>query len=196
MAGLDGEVVEVGVVVDLDGGDGLGLVPAGFGVVGGDLVAGFEGADGLVLPPGSRTRVAAVNDSPPSSHDDLLPPPSLPRCRRRRATTIALDAVYSAPNSERDDVVTAVPGQSAAAIFDKYIAALGGAQRLAGSPAISRPEKALDTRAWAAKVNSTFTRKPPIRRPPRLVTRIIPSAGPAFGPSTAALAGLGRRADC
>ena len=47
------------------------------------------------------------------------------------ATTIALDAVYSTPNSERDDLVKAVPGQSAAAIFDKYIAALGGAQRLA-----------------------------------------------------------------
>lgn len=52
--------------------------------------------------------------------------------RETPATTIALEAVYSAPNSERDDVVTAVPGQSAAAIFDKYIAALGGAQRLAG----------------------------------------------------------------
>jgi hypothetical protein len=52
--------------------------------------------------------------------------------RDRPATTIALDAVYSTPNSERDDLVTAVPGQSAAAIFDKYIAALGGAQRLAG----------------------------------------------------------------
>lgn len=51
--------------------------------------------------------------------------------RDRPATTIALDTVYSAPNSERDDLVTAVPGQSAAAIFDKYIAALGGAQRLA-----------------------------------------------------------------
>jgi len=48
------------------------------------------------------------------------------------ATTIALEAVYSTPNAERDDVVTPVPGQSAAAIFDKYIAALGGAQRLAG----------------------------------------------------------------
>ncbi|MBZ5673846.1 MAG: photosynthetic reaction center cytochrome c subunit [Acidobacteriia bacterium] len=52
--------------------------------------------------------------------------------RDRPATTIALDAVYSTPNSERDDLVTAVPGQSAAAILDKYIAALGGAQRLAG----------------------------------------------------------------
>ena len=51
--------------------------------------------------------------------------------RDRPATTVALDAVYSSPNSERDDLVTPVPGQSAAAIFDKYIAALGGAQRLA-----------------------------------------------------------------
>jgi hypothetical protein len=51
--------------------------------------------------------------------------------RDRPATTVALDAVYSTPNSERDDLVTTVPGQSAAAIFDKYIAALGGAQRLA-----------------------------------------------------------------
>ena len=48
------------------------------------------------------------------------------------STTISLDAVYSAPNSERDDVIRAVPGQTAAAIFDKYIAAFGGAQRLAG----------------------------------------------------------------
>jgi photosynthetic reaction center cytochrome c subunit len=47
------------------------------------------------------------------------------------ATTIALDAVYASPNNERDDVIKAVPGQTAAAIFDKYIAALGGAQRLA-----------------------------------------------------------------
>ena len=52
--------------------------------------------------------------------------------RDRPATTIALDAVYASPNSERDDLVTADPKQSAAAIFDKYIAALGGAQRLAG----------------------------------------------------------------
>jgi hypothetical protein len=51
--------------------------------------------------------------------------------RDRPATTVALDTVYSSPNSERDDLVTPVPGQSAAAIFDKYIAALGGAQRLA-----------------------------------------------------------------
>jgi photosynthetic reaction center cytochrome c subunit len=48
------------------------------------------------------------------------------------ATTVALDSVYSNPNSEKDDVVKAVAGQSANTILDKYIAALGGAQKLAG----------------------------------------------------------------
>jgi hypothetical protein len=46
------------------------------------------------------------------------------------ATTIALDNLYSTPNQERDDVIKAQPGQSANAILDKYIAALGGAQKL------------------------------------------------------------------
>ena len=46
------------------------------------------------------------------------------------ATTVALDSVYSNPNSERDDIVKPQAGQSATAILDKYIAALGGAQRL------------------------------------------------------------------
>ena len=44
-SGLDGEVVEVGVVVDQDGGDGLGLVLAGLGVGGQDLVSRLELAD-------------------------------------------------------------------------------------------------------------------------------------------------------
>ena len=44
-AGLDGEVVQVGVVVDQDSGDGLGLVLAGPGVSGEDLVSRLELAD-------------------------------------------------------------------------------------------------------------------------------------------------------
>src|SRR5262245_42030020 len=49
------------------------------------------------------------------------------------ATTIALDNLYDAPNSEKDDILKAEPGEpSATEILDKYIAALGGAQRLAG----------------------------------------------------------------
>jgi hypothetical protein len=56
--------------------------------------------------------------------------------RDRPATTIALDNLYSNPNSERDDVVSApTPGQgtlTATQILDKYIVAMGGAQRLNG----------------------------------------------------------------
>ena len=49
------------------------------------------------------------------------------------ATTIALDNLYSNPNSERDDVISVGQGMpTATQILDKYIAAVGGAQRLAG----------------------------------------------------------------
>jgi photosynthetic reaction center cytochrome c subunit len=53
--------------------------------------------------------------------------------RLRPATTIALDALYGPPNEEKDDIIA--PGEggpSADQILDKYIQALGGAQRLAG----------------------------------------------------------------
>ncbi|MBV9507472.1 MAG: photosynthetic reaction center cytochrome c subunit [Acidobacteriia bacterium] len=49
------------------------------------------------------------------------------------ATTIALDKLYGSPNDEHNDIV--IPGQgepSVDQIFDKYIAALGGAQKLNG----------------------------------------------------------------
>src|SRR6476469_4470076 len=49
------------------------------------------------------------------------------------ATTIALDAWYDAPNLELDDAVRQENGQpSADQVLDKYIQAVGGAQRLAG----------------------------------------------------------------
>jgi photosynthetic reaction center cytochrome c subunit len=49
------------------------------------------------------------------------------------STTISLDALYSTPNMERDDLIKADPGQpSAVSILDKYIAALGGQQKLNG----------------------------------------------------------------
>jgi hypothetical protein len=53
--------------------------------------------------------------------------------RLRPTTTIALDALYGPPNEEKDDIIA--PGEggpSADQILDKYIQALGGAQRLAG----------------------------------------------------------------
>jgi photosynthetic reaction center cytochrome c subunit len=49
------------------------------------------------------------------------------------ASTIALDNLYDTPNSEKDDIVKVEPGEpSADQILDRYIAALGGAQKLAG----------------------------------------------------------------
>jgi photosynthetic reaction center cytochrome c subunit len=51
--------------------------------------------------------------------------------RDKPSTTISLDALYSTPNMDRDDVITPDPMQpSAASILDKYIAALGGQQKL------------------------------------------------------------------
>jgi photosynthetic reaction center cytochrome c subunit len=49
------------------------------------------------------------------------------------ATTIALDNLYGPPNDEKDDIITKDDTQPpAATILDKYIQALGGAQKLAG----------------------------------------------------------------
>ncbi|HUI78982.1 MAG TPA: photosynthetic reaction center cytochrome c subunit family protein [Bryobacteraceae bacterium] len=51
--------------------------------------------------------------------------------RSRPATTISLDALYGPPNEEKDDIVA--PGQgvpTATQILDKYIQALGGAQKV------------------------------------------------------------------
>ena len=53
--------------------------------------------------------------------------------RDRPPTTIALDTLYGPPNEEKDDIVAAAPDQpSADPILDKYIQAVGGAQRLTG----------------------------------------------------------------
>jgi photosynthetic reaction center cytochrome c subunit len=49
------------------------------------------------------------------------------------STTIGLDALYGTPNDERNDIV--VPGEGvppATQVLDKYIQAVGGAQKLAG----------------------------------------------------------------
>ncbi len=55
------------------------------------------------------------------------------RGRDRPSVTPAMEIVYGSPALEMDDVLTQASGQpSADQILDKYIQALGGAQRLAG----------------------------------------------------------------
>ena len=57
-------------------------------------------------------------------------------CHHGRETpskTITLDRLYGTPNDEKDDFVAQSPGEpTGAQVLDKYIAALGGAQKLAG----------------------------------------------------------------
>src|SRR5437879_8346982 len=55
------------------------------------------------------------------------------RSRDRPSVTPAMDIVYGSPPLEMDDILTQTPGQpSVDQILDKYIQAVGGAQRLAG----------------------------------------------------------------
>ena len=52
--------------------------------------------------------------------------------KERPANTITLDKLYGTPNDEHDDFVAQQPGEpKGAEVLDKYIAALGGAQKLA-----------------------------------------------------------------
>jgi len=53
--------------------------------------------------------------------------------KEKPATTITLDKLYGSPNDEKDDLITQGEGEpTGAQVLDKYIAALGGAQKLAG----------------------------------------------------------------
>jgi photosynthetic reaction center cytochrome c subunit len=52
--------------------------------------------------------------------------------KERPSTTITLDKLYGTPNDEHDDFVAPQPGEpKGAEVLDKYIAAVGGAQKLA-----------------------------------------------------------------
>ena len=60
------------------------------------------------------------------------------RGRDKPAVTPTMDIVYGTPSLEMDDVFPQAPGQPTAdQILDKYIQAVGGAQRLAGLTSIS-----------------------------------------------------------
>ncbi len=53
--------------------------------------------------------------------------------RDRPATTVSLDSLYSSPNFEKDDIIQADKSQpSGTEVLDRFIAALGGQQKLNG----------------------------------------------------------------
>jgi hypothetical protein len=67
-AGFDGEVVEVGVVVDEDGGDASGWVVPVFVLVARTLSPGLSWLMGIAAPEASRTLVPAEKELPPVRH--------------------------------------------------------------------------------------------------------------------------------
>lgn len=104
------------------------------------------------------------------------------------ATTIALDNLYDAPNSEKDDILKAEPGEpSATEILDKYIAALGGAQRLAGLTSFVATGSSLGYMGLGGNGEFTVYAKSPSQRTTRITFKDHPDRGEstwAFGGTT------------
>jgi photosynthetic reaction center cytochrome c subunit len=99
--------------------------------------AGSDKADWVVDTPEKKTarkmvEMVAVINRTNFAGAQLVTCYTCHHARDIPATTIALDNLYSTPNQERDDVIKAVPGESTAKILDKYLQAIGGAQRLNG----------------------------------------------------------------
>jgi hypothetical protein len=118
----------------------MGVIAAGLGVDCSDCHpgAGSDRVDWIIDPPRKKTArlmiemVAAINRANFGGAQKV----TCWTCHHGRitpATSIALDALYDVPNMENDDLVAPDPQQPAAEqVLDRYIQALGGAQRLAG----------------------------------------------------------------
>jgi hypothetical protein len=99
--------------------------------------AGSDKVDWVIDPPRKRTArkmidmLAAINKTN-FSGAQAVTCFSCHHGRLRPSTTIQLDKLYGPPNEEQDDIVTPVTdGPNANQIIDKYITAIGGAQKLA-----------------------------------------------------------------
>src|SRR5262245_26296349 len=80
-------------------------------------------------------------------------------------TTIALDNLYATPNMEDADIVLpGVGGPSADQILDKYIQALGGAQRLAGLTSFVATGTSLGYGGFAGHADFTIYAKAPYQK--------------------------------
>jgi photosynthetic reaction center cytochrome c subunit len=118
----------------------MGLISANLGLDCADCHpnAGTDKADFVVDTPRKRTTrrmvemVASINAANFNNQQRV----TCWTCHHGRitpSTTISLDAWYDTPNVELDDTVRQENGAPTAdQVLDKYVAALGGAQRLAG----------------------------------------------------------------
>jgi photosynthetic reaction center cytochrome c subunit len=89
-------------------------------------------------------------------------------CHRNRdkpLVTPTMETIYSSPSLEPDDVITELPGlPSAQSILDKYIAAVGGAQRLAGLTSIDAKGTSVGFGGFGGGGNVEIVAKAPDKR--------------------------------
>ena len=98
--------------------------------------------------------------------------------RQTPATSISLDTLYDTPNAENDDIVRPDSGQpSADQILDKYIRALGGAQRLAGLASFVATGTSVGYFGLGGTGEFTITAKAPTQRTTLIAFKDHPERG-------------------
>jgi hypothetical protein len=98
--------------------------------------------------------------------------------RETPATTIALDNLYAAPPTEDDDVV--LPGvnqPTSDQILDRYIQALGGAQRLAGLTSFVATGQSLGYGGFGGDAEFTIYAKSPNQKTTQITFKEHPERG-------------------
>ena len=94
------------------------------------------------------------------------------------STTIALDSWYDVPNTETDDIIRQEDGQPTAdQVLDKYIAAVGGAQRLATITSISAVGTAVAYGELGGNAEFTIDAKAPNQRATKITYKDHPDRG-------------------
>ena len=94
------------------------------------------------------------------------------------ATSIQLDTLYDTPNAEEDDIVRPDRTQpSADAILDKYIQAMGGAQRLAGLTSFVGTGSAVGYEGLGGNGDVTVYAKAPNQRSTTITFKDHPERG-------------------
>jgi hypothetical protein len=94
------------------------------------------------------------------------------------ATTISLDVLYDTPNMEFDDILrVAEGGPTADQIFDKYIQAVGGAQRLAGLTSFVATGNSLGYMGLGGTGDFSVVAKAPNQRAARISYKDHPERG-------------------
>lgn len=93
-------------------------------------------------------------------------------------TTVALDNLYSGPPMEDDDIVpAAIGGPTADQILDKYIQAVGGAQRLAGLTSFVATGTSEGYGGFGGDADFTIYAKAPNQRTVEIVFKEHPERG-------------------